>query len=307
MNTDPLYLLWQRTQQSFSSAHSENDAWNQQMYLIQKNGRGLEETLNYLYQKKASSFDEFLSWLTRSDSAGQDIFADYEEDVLSTEDLEFWQKNGYIVIKNAFTEAQCAAARDAIWAHQGGSPDNPESWYHFNKDQNGMMLVFYHHPALDEIRRSPKIRKAYEQLYGHKEIYPTYDKVSFNPPETSSYSFMGSPLHWDVNLRQPIPYRLQGLLYLNDVDVHAGAFHCVPGFHLKIGEWLDSLPDGVHPRDAAVTDLKPIGIPGKAGDFIAWHQALPHCATPNKGSEPRLVQYLTYVPTHLEDTPGSWI
>lgn len=307
MNTDPLYLLWQRTQQPHISIQGESEAWNQQMYLIQKNGRGLEETLNYLYQKKASSFDEFLTWLAEPGSSGSHVSADYEEDVLSAEDLEFWRENGYIVIKNAYTEAQCAAARDAIWAHHGGSPDDPDSWYHFNKDQNGMMLVFYHHPALDDIRRSPRIRKAYEQLYGHKEIYPTYDKVSFNPPETASYSFLGSPLHWDVNLRQPIPYRLQGLLYLNDVDAHAGAFHCVPGFHKKIGEWLDSLPEGVHPRDAAVADLQPIAIPGKAGDFIAWHQALPHCATPNKGSEPRLVQYLTYVPTDLQDTLGGWI
>ena len=94
----------------------------------------------------------------------------------------------------------------------------------------------------------------------------------------------------------PIPYRLQGLLYLSDCAADEGAFHCVPGFQRHIDGWLRALPAGADPREEAKRQLKAQAVPGKAGDFVIWHQALPHCATPNRGSKPRLVQYLTYLP-----------
>ena len=52
--------------------------------------------------------------------------------------------------------------------------------------------------------------------------------------------------------------------------------------------------------------LKPEPVPGNAGDFVIWHQALPHCATPNHGQTPRMVQYLTFVP-EAPEAPREWI
>jgi ectoine hydroxylase-related dioxygenase (phytanoyl-CoA dioxygenase family) len=46
---------------------------------------------------------------------------------------------------------------------------------------------------------------------------------------------------------------------------------------------------------------------GNAGDFVIWHQALPHCATPNTSNLPRMVQYLTYLPIENQDEIGEWI
>jgi ectoine hydroxylase-related dioxygenase (phytanoyl-CoA dioxygenase family) len=111
---------------------------------------------------------------------------------------------------------------------------------------------------------------------------------------------MGSKLHWDVSLVLPIPFALQGLLYLTDCQSHEGAFHCVPGFHHQIGDWLNNLPPELNPRDEAVRTLNSIPVTGQAGDFVIWHQALPHCATPNVGKTPRMVQYLTYLPIKNE-------
>ena len=161
--------------------------------------------------------------------------------------------------------------------------------------------MFYHHPALEVVRNSTKVRKAYEQLYGSAQIHKSIDKVSFNPPETSSYKFLGSPLHWDVSLVPPIPFKLQGLLYLSDVAADGGAFHCVPGFHNQLEDWLVSLPQDVNAREEAVRTLIPAPVIGNAGDFIIWHQGLPHSATANHSGSPRFVQYLTYLPDNIED------
>ena len=62
-----------------------------------------------------------------------------------------------------------------------------------------------------------------------------------------------------------------------------------------------AIPEGVHPRAHALANLKPQAITASAGDMVIWHQALPHCATPNYGTSPRMVQYLSYISeAHVE-------
>lgn len=156
------------------------------------------------------------------------------------------------------------------------------------------MVNFYNHPTLEKNRASIKIQKAYEQLYQTNKIYKMIDKVSFNPPVTKQYNFLGGNLHWDVSLKPPIPFRLQGLLYLSDCNENEGTFNCVPSFHHQITNWMAVLPLNENPRELTLKTLIPKPVIGKAGDFNIWHQALPHCATPNYRKSPRFVQYLTY-------------
>lgn len=96
------------------------------------------------------------------------------------------------------------------------------------------MVNFYNHPTLEKNRASIKIQKAYERLYQTNKIYKTIDIVSFNPPVTKQYNFLGGNLLWDVSLKQPIPFRLKGLLYLSDCNENEGAFNCIPSFHHQI-------------------------------------------------------------------------
>lgn len=296
-----LHEFWQQTQltsKPSSQPASPKKNWHEQIRIIQQCGKGIEEALHFLYRKQPS-YEAFLQWLNFKE--GTYTTSTVMDDVLTTEDLSFWNTNGYLVIKNAVPANQCAAARQAIWEFLQANPADPSSWYSFHEGKNGLMLSFFNHPALEANRNSPIIRKAYEQIYGHTNIYRSTDKVSFNPPETEDFKFQGCNLHWDVSLQLPIPFKLQGLLYLTDVDAEAGAFYCVPGFHKTIDHWLNSLPEGINPREEAVKQLQPLPITGKAGDFIIWHQALPHCATPNHGTMPRLVQYVTYKPVNVAD------
>ena len=54
----------------------------------------------------------------------------------------------------------------------------------------------------------------------------------------------------------PIPFRLQGLIYLSDCGPQDGAFHCVPGFHHQIAAWMEQIPEGIHPRAHAFNVIK---------------------------------------------------
>ncbi|RYD93107.1 MAG: phytanoyl-CoA dioxygenase [Sphingobacteriales bacterium] len=263
-------------------------------------GLGMQEVLQQLYGQRPP-LDAFLAWADshRSSTVKQNGSV---QDTLSDADLSHWKEHGYVVIRNAVDDQQRRAAANAIWDFLDASPADPESWYRPHPAKNGLMLVLTQHPALAAVRSSARIRRAFVQLYGTEAIYPVVDKVSFNPPETAQYRFAGSPLHWDTSLVQPVPLRLQGLLYLSDTSAGDGAFQCVPGFQHRIGQWLESLPPGCDPRMHAPETLTPIDIEGSAGDFIIWHSALPHCATPNRGRSPRLVQYLTYLPEGFKDS-----
>ncbi len=299
-----LYTFWERTTAIHPQLKSTAsiDQWNHEVYHLSQSGIGTEEALTYLY-KQRPTFDVFLLWLQNHAVRGNSITEVYEGNVLTEEDWEFWNKNGYIIVKNAIPTEQCVAAKTAIWEYLGADPTQKDSWYQDHEGKNGMMLRFFQHTALDKNRNATKIRKAFEELYNGADIYLLIDKVSFNPPETQSYKFKGSALHWDVSLQLPIPFVLQGLLYLNDVTTDDGAFHCVPGFHKEIDNWILSLPENINLREIAAQELSPIPVPAQAGDLIIWHQALPHCATANKGISPRMVQYITYNPVKRETSP----
>ncbi|WPO78823.1 phytanoyl-CoA dioxygenase family protein [Flavobacterium sp. KACC 22761] len=287
------------------NADLSNSNWNNEIKTLYLLGIGMEDALQFLHSEKPD-FESFKAWIY---SRKQDAVAetdDLTENVLSEEDIKFWNQNGYIVVKNAISKEACENTQKAIWEYLKMDPENQESWYNRHENQKGLMLNFSNHETLNQNRFSPRVKKAYEQLYKTSKIYKTIDKVSFNPPETENFNFLGSPLHWDMSLKKPLTFGLQGLLYLTDCGPNDGAFHCVPGFHNQIDQWLDELEPYENPREKALQTLQPKPITGQAGDFIIWNQALPHCATPNKGKKPRMVQYLTYLPDDY-NTAGEWI
>jgi len=164
-----------------------------------------------------------------------------------------------------------------------------ENWY---KVDGGFWVKMYHNEMLSKNRNSEKIKIAYQQLLKSNDIFCSHDRVSINPPETDSFSFNGPDLHWDVSLNLPMPFGLQGLLYLTDVKENGGAFSCVAGFHKKIESWLKEFEDE---SEAHNFDLHTLGvkqISANAGDFIIWDDRLPHGASPNLSNTPRIVQYI---------------
>ncbi|SFD96736.1 phytanoyl-CoA dioxygenase family protein [Paracidovorax konjaci] len=225
--------------------------------------------------------------------------------VLSGEDLAFWDENGYVVLHDAITPQAAQDTASVVWKFIGARPDDPATWYPPN--EHGIMVQLFHDAVLERNRQSPRIRKAFSQLWGTADLWSTTDRVGFNAPETASHRFRGPHLHWDVSLQTPVPLGTQGILYLTDTQAQQGAFTLVPGFHRRLGAWLDSLPGG--PSSARQQDLDSLGaepIAGRAGDLIIWHHALPHGSRPNTTDQPRLVQYINLFPADAPVHEG-WV
>lgn len=287
-------------------------------------GLGLLPSFRFLHETKPS-FEEFENWVASHHGGSihkelveqcnaifvQTVHPNNQqeesrgEDTLTEEDLLFWKENGYVIIRNAISAADCKASRDAICSFLEVDENEPTTWYKKMQSLEGIMVTLYRHPALDKNRASPKIRRAFEQVWKRNDLIVTTDKTGFNPPETDSFRYRGIGLHWDVSLATPIPFGTQGILYLTDTKPNQGALTLVPGFQNKIEGWLTHLPEGINPREVDFSkDAMPIAA--NAGDFVIWHHALPHSSSPNRAGLPRIVQYMNwYAPTG--EVQEKWI
>jgi hypothetical protein len=308
-----LKRFWSRTmaQRAQAGRTPDNPEWVHDKIVMFGLGLALEETIQYLFQT-APSFEEFEDWILtkhngsidshRIERVNRAIGANENRaqmpvgpPILTATDRTEFENRGYVIVHDAVTPSQCQAAVNAIAAQLEIALDDPATWYGVSRD-HGIMHQFFHHPALIEVRDSPRIHRAFAELWDTADLWVTVDRVSFNPPERSGWTFPGPRLHWDVSLELPIPFGLQGLVYLTDTTAEQGAFTCVPGFHRRIQGWLQSLPADADPRQQDLVSLGAEPIPGRAGDLIIWHQALPHGSRPNTATQPRFVQYVYLFP-----------
>jgi ectoine hydroxylase-related dioxygenase (phytanoyl-CoA dioxygenase family) len=294
--------------------------------VIHASGLGLEQTTTFLGHT-GPSFEAFERWIVATTGgvapdrvarinaaiAGQDpppdtarwlAAVEASAPVLDASDLRFWDEHGYVVLHDAAPPATLEAAAAALWDHLGARPDDPQTWY--RRRDHGIMVQYFQHPAFEAIRRSPRIHKAFTQLWGTPDLWVTTDRVGFNAPEREGFGFPGPHLHWDVSVKTPIPMGTGGILYFTDTPPEQGAFTLVPGFQRWGEAWLKRLPPGANPRQQNLYALDPRAIGGRAGDLVVWHQALPHGASPNRGTRPRMVQYVNMFPTRIE-VQDEWI
>lgn len=286
-------------------------------------GLGLEQTQQFLLQH-APTFADFERWIVATAGAPEPALVarinaavtgappppatqrwlaeiDALPPVLDAAALAHWDEHGYVVVPDAVPAESRRAAEQAIWENAGARPDAPDTWY--APRAQGIMLALVQHPAFTANRRSRRLHKAFAQLWGTSDLWVTCDRGGFNPPVRPDRPFHATDLHWDVSLARPMPFGTQGILYLTDTPPEQGAFRCVPGFHRRLDAWLDGLPPAADPREQDLHALGVRRIGGRAGDCVIWRDQLPHGASPNHGTQPRIVQYLNFYPTHREQNP----
>ncbi|WP_448661713.1 phytanoyl-CoA dioxygenase family protein [Sphingomonas sp. CJ20] len=288
--------------------------------LLDTLGLGLEQTFTKLAEQPSS--EQFAAWVMETAGAPDPMqWARYQArvagapmpddvrawleavetapPVLDAADLAHWDAQGYVILRGAISRDEAAAAEALLWRVMGAAPDDPESWY--GPRTHGIMVQHFQDPALDAARHSPRVHKAFAQLWGTADLWPSVDRMSFNPPERGDYRFPGPHLHWDVSLMLPIPFATQGILYFTDTAADQGALSLVPGFHHRLEAWLAELGDA-NPRTVDLS-AEAVPIPAGAGDLILWRQDLPHGASPNRASRPRMAQYVNRYSPDLTSHP----
>lgn len=307
--------LWARSQPGGNAAPMQHE----DRVLVDLLGLGIGQVLDQLFQVRPG-FTDFLDWIEATAGlpdpvrveryhalrdgapvppAAQARIAALEAaaPVLDADDMAFWDEHGYVVVRQAITRGEADAAAQVLWQHIGASPDDPASWY--AEPARGLWFPLCQAPQLDVARRSPRVQKAFAQIWGTGDLWGNVDRMSFNQPVRANAPFLGSPLHIDTSLAAPMPLGTQAILYLTDTPAQRGALQVLPGFHRDFDAWAASL-GGADPRRVDLRDGV-VPVPGDAGDMVIWHHALPHGATPNHDDFPRIVQYLNFAPPTVRD------
>jgi hypothetical protein len=309
---------WLKLKQPTAESRQDHREWDLENTMLSGLGLNILETDRFLHSASHTGFDSFERWIVETNGgaieeerltrlrdalAGGPVgsAAGCLDGVpgLTAEELARWDKYGYVVVHDAVAAVDRDAAAASIYEFLDADPEDPGTWYS-NKYGKTIWVPLLRHPAFVANRKAPRLVKAFAQLWGREDLWPTVDQGGFNPPERDGWTFPGPHAHWDASLAEPHSFGVQGILYLTDTPADQGAFSCIPGFHRSLAQWLKELPPSEDPREAIRRHpgLKPIA--GKAGDLVLWHQSLPHGSSPNRGTKPRVVQYISLRPTRWE-------
>lgn len=214
--------------------------------------------------------------------------------MLTADQKTFFETNGYIKIPGVIPADRCRAVIAAAFEFLEMDPANPDDWYRPPLTPGGMIEMFQH-PALWANRQDPALHAIFTDLWGTEKLWVSIDRANFKVPVRTDKPGWDNAgfLHVDADINQPIAWGLQGVLYLADTDDRQGGFKCLPGWHKKSEEWvrIAKLPPEEFTREVAQLPVQP--IPGKAGDFVIWHRALPHGNGKNLSDRPRFAQFIT--------------
>jgi len=216
----------------------------------------------------------------------------------TSDDREFFDANGYVVIPDAVPVSLCEAVIETVFNFLGMDRNNPDDWYRLPLKPGGMIEI-YQHQALWNTRQYPGLHAIFTELYGTEELYVTIDRAGFKPPrhpDHPEYDHKGF-IHWDVDTSNlPNRFGAQTVLCLADTDSDMGGFQCIPGFHKNLNEWIATQPADRNPRMPDLTGLTVVPIPAKAGSIIIWNNLLAHGNGHNVSNKPRFSQYVSMYP-----------
>ena len=236
-----------------------------------------------------------------------------------------WEADGYLVVPDAVPPSITRDIANAVREFVGATDGNRSSWYENTADIYNELLAdgskphhgpcgmvqMYHHSSLWAMRTHPRLHNIFADLYGTRRLYVTVDRAHFKPPADERFPAWSDPgavhvgLHWDVDTRPsnwPVPYVLQGVIYLDDTTAEQGALRVVPGFHKRFAAWSAAQPanrSAERPEGAAAAALaaEAVPIPASAGSLVVWHSLLPHGPGPNLATRPRISAYVSMLPT----------
>ncbi|MDE0019958.1 MAG: phytanoyl-CoA dioxygenase family protein [Candidatus Poribacteria bacterium] len=221
--------------------------------------------------------------------------------VLTQEDRDFFDENGYVIVREAAPKKHCEAVVDAVFSFLGFDPDDPNDWYRAPHRPGAGMVEMYQHPAMWQTRQSPRIHQAYSELWGTEKLWTSLDRVNFKPPrhpDHPEWDHKGM-FHWDADVTKlPLRFGTQGVLFLRDTASNQGSFVCIPGAHKTL----------IREKDPYAPKLEPElfrQIPANQGDLLIWHRALPHGNGRNASDKPRIAQYINQSPAPLSPSESA--
>ena len=230
--------------------------------------------------------------------------------VLTLEDWNFWQHNGYIVIKNAVSREQAAQTAAFLWEFEDKDPNDAATWYTAPRVDIQMkelagtgMVEVYNNQHLWNNRQMQRVYDAFVDIWGTDKLWVTIDRANLNFPIRPGHEYKGF-IHWDYD-PETKPQNVQGVLALADqTDETMGGFQCIPWLYRNYDTWKSTQPEDRNRFQPDVSDLqdKIVKVPMEAGDLLIFNSSQPHGIRPNHSERKvRIAQYISMMPAQEDN------
>ena len=220
--------------------------------------------------------------------------------MLSKQQIEFYNENGYLLVENAVSPAQLARMRDIAYDFIEKSRAVSVSDDVFDLDDGHsaeaprltrIKLPHRQHPYFWEVAKSSGITEVLRQLLGPDVLLQT-SKLNTKAPGG------GAAVEWHQDWAF-YPHTNDRILacglMLEDVHLANGPLQVIPGSHK--GPVLDhNNKDGVFcgaidPDDPEFHADKAVTLTGKAGSITVHHARTLHGSAPNRSDRARLILF----------------
>lgn len=233
--------------------------------------------------------------------------------VLSEEDWDFWEQNGYVVVKQAVPKAQAEDTAAFLWAFEEKNPQDRSSWYtppraeiKMKELANTGMVECYNHQTLWNNRMTKKVYDAFIDIWGTTNLWVSIDRANLNVPIRPGHEYKAF-IHWDYDPEEK-PVNVQGVLALSDqTNETVGGFQCIPELYRTYDEWKRSQPKDRDRFKPDITGFKPTKVKMETGDLLIFNSCLPHGIRANRSDQVRIAQYISMRPAQEESkTLREW-
>ena len=230
--------------------------------------------------------------------------------VLTDEQLERYNIDGYLVVSGLIPEDVSEHAEAAMWRSMGMDPDDPETWKRepeiadqFQPERGLSVLNGIQDPDIMACV-TPEYLKATAELIGEESVHPPeaahmQNKVPVDGNWALPKAHIDGLPKEHMHQTFPGPYRIASLVFLNDIAHKGGGTAVFPGSHRKVLELARSDREKykyIIPLNRDISTLNlgdPVELTPKRGDVLFFTYCFGHNGTANVGDRPRwMMRYL---------------
>ena len=227
-----------------------------------------------------------------------------------SEVAHFWDQ-GYVLVRGVLSKEEAAHYRDLILNMVPRNLNMPEHWHVADGRIKPMATASDHTfdtPDLLPLWANEKLYQVAAQLLesrrlrvldGSLGITLRNDMHRDTPRSQTLHIDASVPKDADNFLFSLEELQVGGCFYFTDVLPDGGGIHVVPGGHKIVEEEARADPRGqgrhLHDNWKRITHLESVEVTGEAGDFALLHHLMPHGASHNRRTVPRVAQFLRWV------------
>lgn len=220
---------------------------------------------------------------------------------LSYEELEFYNRTGYLVLRNVFSESEAKVLQvecDRLltleeYVHTGNIRAGHKKYANGDVKIERMDPVHDISPVFDALVNDERILTPLRDIYLDEPLL-FKDKLIFKLPGANGYG-----MHQDGSWWQgfPIEGLISVMVAIDGATKENGGLELFPGYHDKLlstpGELRNMNEEEIRGIDASTGEI----VETNPGDIILFHSFTPHQSGPNLSDRSRKQLFLTYTPS----------